>query len=116
MSSSKVDGQPTARLVHVGVAGLHAFGAGRGWPDGIHIVPFGQNVAPGQVDIAFAITGSKIGTRYSTAGIRVTYRDDSGEHSTVLWSAVVACVVTNIRTAPCNSGTVFDQVRAAANS
>ena len=53
----------------------------------------GTVVRPGQpVAIYYAIRGTKIGVTYYVAGIKLTYRDSSGEHSAALYQVGGDCV------------------------
>jgi hypothetical protein len=54
----------------------------------------GTVVRPGQpVAIYYAIRGARTGVTYYAAGIRLTYRDSSGEHAATLYQVGVDCVM-----------------------
>jgi hypothetical protein len=108
-------GYPFPQFVGIGL--LRSKGwvtATPGWPPVLHprsndpsyaealpVKPLaGTVVRPGQpVAIYYAVRGTKVGVTYYAAGIKLTYRDSSGEHSATLYQVGGDCVMTASRAA-----------------
>jgi hypothetical protein len=78
----------------------------------IHVKPLAGSVISARQPavIYFAFRGDKIGLTYYAAGIKLSYRDGSGEHTATLYQVGGDCVMSKSRAATQNC-----PISAAAN-
>lgn len=98
-----VPGLPRPRLLHSGLARAKVGGGMRNWPPtgvgGLRPL-VGATLPPGRSWLWMGITGTKPGTTYGTAGLRLTYSLHGETHRVAALGGGTACVLVG-RSRPC---------------